>query len=189
MEAIRATRSRGTSIVEEMNLWRNQLAKLVVWLLVGIVPAQPVVALDCACSCHESQEEACCTEETNDTCHAHDDDSHDGHQHHHSDDGAEVERIASSGHDVVANSCLFEVGLRPCNCPSDCDCQWQHEANAAVEVTSKVKIDRVMTAYFLAPMLGVMRDAVFCPACGVRPHPSDKLTALEFCALLCRFTS
>jgi hypothetical protein len=188
MEAIRATRSRGTSIVEEMNVWRIQLAKLVVWLLVGIVPAQPVVVLDCACNCHGSPDEECCEEESHDKCHAHDEHSHDCHQEHHPDDGAEIERIASSEDDAGA-ICLLEVGLRPCNCPSDCDCQWQHEANPAVEVTSKVKIDRVTTAYYIAPMLGVMPDAVFCPACGVRPHPSKKLTALEFCALLCRFTS
>lgn len=172
-----------------MNLWRNHFAKLVVWLLAGIVPAQPVLALDCACSCHANPEAACCTSQSEAACDAHDDDSSHGcHQPHHRGNGTHDEQVSSSEYDASAKT-GFGFGLRPCNCPSGCDCQWRHEARAAAVESTKVKVDRSINAFFVAPMPGVTPDAKLSPACPAGSHASAKLTALELCALLCRFIS
>lgn len=185
---IRASRSRVKELGNSMNLWRKQFAKLVIWLLAGAIPAQPVLSLDCACSCHTCDVAECCDSTPGVACPSHEErGSHSCGKHHRKSNATNTSGTTAT--QTQKSVTVFALGFRPCQCPADCDCQLKHEARAAVVESTKVKIDLTLAKMCFATLALGLPGTDSSSACrGSRCAPSER-TALETCAHLCRFTS
>jgi hypothetical protein len=171
-----------------MHFWRTEFARIVVWLLAGIVPTQPLFALDCDCRCHAKPEAACCSSQSKATCHAHKDDDVNGCHHEHRADRCHDEQYAS-GNDDASGKVFCETLFRAGNCLGHCDCEWQHESKVAVVGPSKVKIDGPVRSFLIAPLFVVTPAVAFASTWANQSPATAILTAQELCAILCRFTA
>jgi hypothetical protein len=171
-----------------MSLWRKQFAKLVIWLLAGTIPAQPVLSLDCACHCHTCDVAECCDSTPGSACPSRGErGSHSCDSHHRKSNATNSSGLTAS--QTHASVTVLALGLRPCQCPADCDCHLKHEARAAVVESTKVKLDLTLaTICFATPALALPGTDSSLACRGSRCAPSER-SALEICAHLCRFTS
>jgi hypothetical protein len=170
-----------------MNPVARLSAKALIWLLAAIVPAQPVLSLDCACHCRPHAE---CSD---DQCQR-----HDGHAHAHGHCHAGHEQ--DGAHSTCEEPCVEEqsttswgliwIGIRPCQCPSDCDCQLGHEVRAGIVSSSEdqPRVSSAVAFHFGHAPDGARESTVPATFLFVR-HTAHERTALEICAHLCRFTA
>lgn len=173
-----------------MHLAQRQLAKALVWLLAAIVPAQPVLSLDCSCNC-PANEQGCCHDESDPT----DDHSHCrkpakcGHEPCSERESPSCHEEDVSALDVAALS-PSSPGIRPCNCPDGCDCQVRHDIRPGIVGPSKVQIDCDLTVAALdRPISNGAIEVVVSTSFLSTRHSVLERTALEICAHLCRFAS
>lgn len=156
------------------------IRKLLSWVLVLLAPLQPVLALDCSCSCKtdaKCAEKACkhegATPAKTGRC---------GHSHRHvvkkSERPAKETRLA----------CI--PGCRPCHCPSDCDCHLRH-ANHLGSTTRAATRPAKDVAKIPLPPVTIQSDTANrgIALCPVWYSATRETSALATCALLCRFAS
>ena len=171
-----------------MQLPARKPAKALLWLLALLVPAQPVFALDCSCNCQAVRDNAC-DEASNRSgppslrqgaskpCRC-----------------CQSQQTSSAGRKVAIAEqsspwpALVSCGIRPCQCPVDCDCHFRHDFCAGITETEKAQSH----CELVAPVfVGTIVDGAFA-ATGTMTslslrHSAHERTALEICAHLCRF--
>jgi len=178
--------------MDGMAFVRKTIASAMLWMLAGLMPLQPVLALDCSCQCQSvaAVEQAgrsaaiepaptagccsCCTKNK-------------------PVESSEAEQKDSSPGRRQWQSKVVQplLGLLPCRCADDCECQLSHEVRPGiVECISP-------TAEFDAQLcvaIASFETAAFieCAASPDRRYfhgraPSGG-SALDVCAHLCRFT-
>ncbi len=171
--------------------WRKQIAKLVIWLLAGVIPVQPMLAIDCACPCRPSEENSGCSPpRALSEFRSHQHDSHTGcNCHSQSEQPRSEERLAEEINAGLLHLINFLV-LNPCGCPDDCDCNLQHLPKHLVADSTKPELPS--SVHFT--IVAVPNVIELSNACTAQEFPfgfraATELTALQHCALLCRFTS
>ena len=169
------------------------LVKALFWLLAILVPAQPVLALDCPCSCRAIQKSDCdeqktdargCTHcsgccktgrESTGKCKT--------------DENRQSVEISAARFSGRTSS--ISIGIHPCQCADDCACKVQHEVRVGVIESKQSPIDfncDLIGTELVESLLGI--DLLLtCPGSPLARQDSDSgYSALEICAHLCRFT-
>ncbi len=180
-----------------MYVWRQQLAKLVIWLTAGVIPVQPLLALDCACDCcvvtagettcqHASCDDARCVQNHSE-CHDHIDQPQQLDASNLDAPGKLIARETIAEADATKQ---FWIDATPCHCPTDCDCFTRHQQRVAAVESTKIELDPptaivIADAELLLRLVAADQARSWALVCPTNPGSS----ALARCALLCRFTS
>lgn len=170
-----------------MNSVARLSTKALIWLLAAMVPVQPVLSLDCSCHCQPHAE---CR---HDQCQQFDGHAH-AHRHCHAaheDDGTLANCEGSCVEEQSSSSWGLDwTGIRPCQCPRDCDCQLRHEVCEGIPNASK---DRTCANPAVAPhddyAANGARESTVAATVLFSRRTAHERTALELCAHLCRFTA
>lgn len=168
-----------------MRSFNKLSANGLMWLLAALVAAHPAFSLDCSCQCGDAQAGSCHEE-----C-----GEHGAHAHRNCDASASCCHVdldcQHSSVDVPWDcSRLLSLGIRPCHCPDDCNCQLRHEVR--IGIVSPAKGANVGKPAAI-PQQRSVADGARKSVAAAKPlctrNPPQKRTALEICAHLCRFTA
>lgn len=154
-----------------------------IWLLASLAPAQPVLSQDCSCHFDDAQAESCREKCGHHGAHAHgcNDASLDDCQ-----DDLECKHIFVD--EPFHCSRLMSLGIRPCQCPSDCNCQLRHEVRIGIISAAKepTRADNAAAPHQVSASDSARASIATAKPFCTRNSP-QKRTALEICAHLCRF--
>lgn len=158
--------------------------KQLCWGLALLALVQPALSLDCPCVCDSHREGIPAEDETAAShcqqggapcCH-----------HDHAERGSDDVRRDSKSLSVLAL-----VEFHDCQCPSDCDCQWQHSDATAVEISSKTanRAWRLTTSFSDCSYFTRAPLPQELPGNSREREGQLVVSAQSACAVLCRFLS
>lgn len=166
-----------------MFLKAKHSGRLLCWTLALLVPAQPFFALNCPCACAgralteqasranqqavPSHGRKCCR-----TCKGR------------CKNGSPLAKSRSN-----CKTPYFRIALRGCQCPADCDCQWQHASEPQLAAGPKrIEFPLVMaTAPLCQPITLSQTQSIAVVADALPQGKSWATSSLSHCAQFCRF--
>lgn len=157
--------------------------KLMCWMLALLVPAQPLLALDCPCACASKSQPKQGVEVTQratsgraakccGNC-----------------KGRCKERLAVANKQSAPRVRFFGIALRGCQCPAGCDCQWQHSSEIGLAAASQQ--DDFAVTLTVAPLCQstfiIETSSIEAVAFSLPQTRHSACSSLSQCALFCRF--
>ena len=167
--------------------WARSIGKALVWVLVLLAPVQPVLALDCSCSCKNSgtasKPRSC--QGTGCPC-----DKPAACSHRHAKPAAATR--VQCNHDPSSERLGVRrpAGSCPCDCPQDCGCHLRHATRHGILSSPAT---RVTNDWGCAPIAAITQCLLIRtdsqPPTTRHTNFFRETSALAICARLCRFAS
>jgi len=170
-----------------MRTFARAIRAALVWMLALLASVQPILALDCQCSCKQpvsspekiDSSSSACDVGCGGKCLCHKAGSKKA--------SPKLEKDATNRATALGD---WLPNCWPCGCPKDCHCHLRHLTRLGISPASTTQIKKDLAGASLSPIAQPFTLAT-CPLANVGPQLNfpRETSALAVCARLCRFAS